>query len=116
MLRIGRTVLALEQPVNDALARIEEAPDERMEVADELATGTITSAIPQSLVATGSPPTSSDLNEASAVAPKALIANAASRPSAGRRGRWSVFDVLVVIASLAVLALSLVGLVWLLRS
>ena len=30
MVRIGRTVLALEEPVGDALARIEDAPDERM--------------------------------------------------------------------------------------
>jgi hypothetical protein len=116
MLRTGRTVLALEQPVHDALARIEEVPDERMDVADEFGTGTIPSGVPEGLIAAGASASSCAVNEARPVAPIALARKAASRPGAGRRGRWSMFDVLVVVASLAVLALSLAGLIWLLRS
>jgi len=116
MLRIGRTVLALEQPVQDALARIEGVADEFIKNVDESGHETIPSGVSEGLLLSGTGPTSPALAEAASPAPVAAIPNRASRGRVAQGVRWSAFDVLVVIAALAVLALSLVGLAWLLRS
>ncbi len=106
MVRIGRTVLALEEPIGHALADLERAEDESLPLDSTRA----------------NPPASSDAvgAEASAAGAAAAEAPLASVPPAKvsapkQRVRWSVADLLVMAAALSVLALSLAGLVWLLR-
>jgi pSer/pThr/pTyr-binding forkhead associated (FHA) protein len=112
MMRIGRSVLVLLEPVTDTLAAIEGASD--------LALGPET--IP-------SPSESDDHDRTGAPAPTVAgsvrppadvdVASARSTPRAAHpqeiRERWSATDALVMGAALGVLALSLAGLVWLLR-
>ncbi len=116
MLRIGRTVLALERPVHDALAQIEGVADEQVPELREPGIETIGSALPEGGSHEGASAGGSGLDAAASVAGVAFIPPRSSGPGVGRRGRWSMFDILVVVASLTVLGLSLAGLVWLLRS
>jgi pSer/pThr/pTyr-binding forkhead associated (FHA) protein len=102
MVRIGRTVLALREPVGDALASIEQAPDEAMAAEEPMAPA------PGPLPPSVPPPV-----EATSAAPVGPVPQAAL-PRA-RRGAWSVIDLTVMAAAVAVLALSIAGLVWLLR-
>jgi len=105
MVRVGRTVLALEEPLFETLARIEEAPDEPLPPD---ASAPPPPASPEA-------PASVPAPEPEGAAPVAAVptqqAPAASRPKHG----WSAFDLAVVAAAVSVLALSLAGLVWLLR-
>ncbi len=102
MVRVGRTVLALREPIGEALARIEQAPDEPMpEVAASAASET---------APTPAPP----FPAAAASAPAPVVAVQSGAPARPRRG-WSPLDLLVMATAVAVLALSLAGLVWLLR-
>jgi pSer/pThr/pTyr-binding forkhead associated (FHA) protein len=104
MLKVGRTVLALVEPVADALAEIEGAPDERLE-PDEV--GAPFRPAPQQLGEgagnLGSGPVA------------ALAEGGGAKTALGRRGTWSLLDLLVMGAALGVLALSLAGIFWLLR-
>ncbi len=105
MIQIGRTVLALEEPVSDALARIESASDEALAPESSPA-----AAPPGASEMTGSPDGSE--RGASAETPEAL----AAKPAKNRAvTTWSVADGLVMAAALLVLGLSLAGMVWLLR-
>jgi pSer/pThr/pTyr-binding forkhead associated (FHA) protein len=101
MVKVGRTVLALEVPLADALADLEAAPDEPLG-ATEFATPT-------------SRPDSTEGALPSPQDPTPTAANVATAPTTAGRAGWSVADVLVMVAALGVLALSLAGLVWLLR-
>jgi pSer/pThr/pTyr-binding forkhead associated (FHA) protein len=111
MVRLGRTVLALFEPVSAALARIEGAADETVD--------------PASLPAAPDGPERGQPEASAADAAKAVETQAArslrpaapSTPPARPKGGsgWSVTDALVMGAALCVLALSLAGLVWLLR-
>jgi pSer/pThr/pTyr-binding forkhead associated (FHA) protein len=108
MVRIGRTVLALEEPVGDALARIEDAPDERMPAQE----GVPSPPVP----APTAEPARSIALEPGGAAPMAVVPSRAE--TAGKRSRtgWSAADMMVMAAAIGVLALSIAGLVWLLRS
>jgi pSer/pThr/pTyr-binding forkhead associated (FHA) protein len=107
MVRIGRTVLALEEPVNLALAEIEDAADEQFAPEDAMKAGM------------NGPPRSDPA--CAVVASNEHLATHLDREpkreprAAGQRRRWSVLDLIVMAAALGVLALSLAGLVWLLR-
>jgi pSer/pThr/pTyr-binding forkhead associated (FHA) protein len=97
MMKIGRTVLALEEPVSDALAEIESAADEQLGLNDGIEAAV------------------NDPSKPGAASP--VIPSGERKPGiSGQRRRWSVLDVIVMAAALGVLALSLAGLVWLLRS
>jgi pSer/pThr/pTyr-binding forkhead associated (FHA) protein len=120
MMQIGRTVLALEEPLGDALARIESAPDEAMP-PDE-----IVAEPPKSAARPGSAPAAAPAGDAPAppsavLPPPASAGIAAPVPSSSatrarrRRAGWNAADFLVIAAALAVLGLSIAGLVWLLR-
>ncbi len=107
MLKVGRTVLALVEPVADALAEIEGAADEPLgpeEVGAPIQP---------------SPPITSQIGEGSGSRGDAPIASLAegggAKTALGPRGTWSLLDLLVMGAALGVLALSLVGIFWLLR-
>jgi pSer/pThr/pTyr-binding forkhead associated (FHA) protein len=92
VMRIGRTVLALEEPVSEALAQVESAPDEVLPVGDPI----------DSPAASLAPP---------ATAPVQVAGASAKRMHAG----WSIADILVMAAAFGVLAMSIAGLFWLLR-
>jgi hypothetical protein len=111
MMKIGRTVLALEEPLGDSLAYIEKMPDE-----------------PLSQEEVEAPPAEASPGDASAHAANVMVDPLNAGPSAAlagippaaatggrRRSGWSAADVLVMAAALSILALSLAGLVWLLR-
>lgn len=108
MVRIGRTVLALEEPVGDALARIEDAPDERMPALESVPA-------PPAPLPAAEPPTSI-AREAASAAPMAVVPQGAPSATARAGAGWSVADWMVMAAAIGVLALSIAGLVWLLRS
>ena len=113
MLRVGHTVLSLVEPIAEALAAIESAPDEALgagEVSSE-PPGTSAAAAPEG----GAAPLP-DLETPRSAAHDALSPSAETN-RAKRRPRpvWSATDVVVVSAAVGVLALSVAGLVWLLR-
>jgi len=95
MMRIGRTVLALVEPLGDALAKIESAPDEKLSAGDAVARPVAASALPAP-VTHGPPP------PAPALAPR-------------RRPRFSAVDLAVMVTAVCILGLSLAGLLWLLH-
>jgi|CZKU01.1.fsa_nt_gi pSer/pThr/pTyr-binding forkhead associated (FHA) protein len=105
MIRIGRTVLALEEPVTHTLAEIEQAPDEAANDAPPP---------PADPVAPASPSLSDIAGLPVPVAVGGLDPNTTPE-RAKAKGGWSVTDLLVMAAAVSVLALSLAGLVWLLR-
>ncbi len=108
MLRIGRTVLALEEPVSDALARIESVPDE------PLANDDVGPAPAPSTPALEPP--SSVAREAASAAPMAVVPTQQPTAPKGRpRSGWAPADLMVMAAAIGVLALSLAGLIYLLR-
>jgi pSer/pThr/pTyr-binding forkhead associated (FHA) protein len=101
MIRIGRTVLALDEPVSQTLGEIEHGPDEATDDAPPPPADAVVPAPPR--------------EGATAPAPvQALEPGRASTP-AKARGGWSATDLLVMAAAVSVLALSLAGLVWLLH-
>jgi pSer/pThr/pTyr-binding forkhead associated (FHA) protein len=104
MVRLGRTVLALEEPVSGALAEIESAPDERIPEDEPPAEPRASQVAP----APAPPP-----GAAAEAAPPGTAAKPARRPPPGR---WSVTDFAVMTAAITILALSLGGLAWLLRA
>ena len=112
MMQIGRTVLALEEPVSDALARIESAPDDALPIVDAFGA--------HFAPASASGGTASSLHvvgvqrESSSAAP--IVATSAA-PTATRRRRtdFSIADRVVMATAICVLALSVAGLVWLLH-
>jgi pSer/pThr/pTyr-binding forkhead associated (FHA) protein len=115
MVRIGRTVLALFEPLSAALATIESAADETVDTPSAPAApegGRVADAGPAPVVgadfATARPTRETDGS------PKPAPPVLAMGRSTGGAG-WSVTDALVMGAALCVLALSLAGLVWLLR-
>jgi pSer/pThr/pTyr-binding forkhead associated (FHA) protein len=105
MVRIGRTVLALEEPISHALADLERAADEPLRAEEE------TAAPPRPSVPAGAEPPGPP--EGTPAAPIVAAPEAASRSAP--RVRWSAADLLVMAAAVTVLVLSLAGLVWLLR-
>ena len=89
MVRIGRTVLALDEPVRHALADLERAPDEPLRGGGAVAAApSVAAAAPsaaEGLAANASP---------GAATPPKSLPPASSRP-AKERPRWSVADLLV---------------------
>jgi pSer/pThr/pTyr-binding forkhead associated (FHA) protein len=117
MIRVGSTVIALDEPVADALLSLEEAADEPFHDSDI--------APPPGSMA---PPKSDRPSEASLPSDKAIaIESHASSPIVAvepvapiaatkrRRSGWSPTDIAIVIAAIALIVVSLAGLVWLLR-
>lgn len=102
VVQVGRTVLSLREPVSEALARIESAPDEA--VAEEA---------PPPPPPVEAPPAVEPAAPASSSAPVAVVPSA---PPPKRRGRsWGSVEFLTMAAAFAILALSLAGIVWLLK-
>ncbi|HLK36343.1 MAG TPA: FHA domain-containing protein [Polyangiaceae bacterium] len=115
VVRIGRTVLALQEPLAEALAAIEGRPDEEISVVDapqEAAPSPVpTEAATQGDSSLGEPASESD---SAGVAVE--VASSARGAAKGKPGAaWSLVDRIAVAAALGVMALSLAGLVWLFR-
>jgi pSer/pThr/pTyr-binding forkhead associated (FHA) protein len=105
VVQIGKTVIALEEPTALALAAVEAAADEPL-VPDEASR-------PDATPASVSPRLAPEPTQASAMG---AAPPAAMKPRrGGRSGGWSIADFAVMAAAAAVLALSLAGLLWLLR-
>jgi pSer/pThr/pTyr-binding forkhead associated (FHA) protein len=125
MVRVARTVLALDEPVATALGTLEDATDEAMKDGDAPeAPPALGARRPEQQTDEG-PPAASEGSPPGIAADAAPIADvdAASRKAAqnattvrSKRASWSTTDLAVVGAALAVIALSIAGLVWLLRS
>jgi pSer/pThr/pTyr-binding forkhead associated (FHA) protein len=101
MMRVGRSVFALEEPVGEALARIERAPDEVL--ASEPVAPAVGSVTAVALVERGEAPVVALQTDGVPAQPKV------------RRAGLSLTDSLVVATAVGVLAASIAGLVWLLR-
>jgi pSer/pThr/pTyr-binding forkhead associated (FHA) protein len=115
-LRVARTVIALEEPVGEALIELESAPDEILPIHDG-APAPPPRSIPESeATPSNAPPSSGPHPGPSSAAPIAPAPPAAVRRSARKKGAgWGVADIVVMLAALAILGLSIAGLVWLLR-
>jgi pSer/pThr/pTyr-binding forkhead associated (FHA) protein len=111
MVRMGRTVLALEEPVASALAEAESVTDEEMppEAPPAAAPEPAADGLVRGRSAADAPPPTEGPSGAQAPGP------GPKRPVA-RRGRWSIMDLVVMSTALAILGLSLAGLAWLLRA
>lgn len=112
MVRIGNTVLALEEPVADALTEIERSVDEPVAPED-------VPPAPKTLASPAAGPPPSSLDPPASSAPIASIEKpAVSRPppSSKRAPTFAAADLLVVAAAIAIIAASIGGLVWLLKS
>jgi pSer/pThr/pTyr-binding forkhead associated (FHA) protein len=106
MLKVGRTVLALVEPVADALAEIEALADEPLEPEE---VGSPAQPLAQVTAQVG------EGSRSLGNMPVAVLAEGGAKAALGRRGAWSLLDVLVMGTALGVLALSLAGIFWLLR-
>jgi pSer/pThr/pTyr-binding forkhead associated (FHA) protein len=106
ILAIGNVRLACDDPVGAALEELERAADERMP-ANEIV------GPPRSEQKPRPAPLSAD----PAPKPSSRPAKAfSSLPLSSRPGAWTLTDVLVALLAVAVLCLSVAGLVWLIRS
>jgi hypothetical protein len=116
MMRLGRTVLALVEPVDELLAEIESAPDEA------LAPGAPVAPPSTSIDSGTSDSPAAAYEEADEVrsdnaAQPSSPPRAEEAPRAPQKARtvWSIMDFIVMSAALGLLILSIAGLAWLLR-
>lgn len=106
ILAIGNVRLACDDPVGSALDELERAADERMPANEVIEP-------PKNTEAPAPPPPASEPSaQPSARSSRPL----SSLPRSSRPGGWTATDVLVAFLALAVLGLSVAGLVWLIRS
>lgn len=111
MVRIGQSVLALEEPIGSMLAELAALPDEKLPAAEEPAPP------PSSLAGPPTPPPAPEPAPAAPVAPRPVV-EAKSEPTAVRRKSartWGVVDYAVVGVAIVIIGASLAGLVWVLR-
>jgi pSer/pThr/pTyr-binding forkhead associated (FHA) protein len=106
LLCVGKTLLALDEPTAVALAELEQADDEPIREGE---------VEPAPAPLSTSEPPASAAPEPMAQAPIAEIPKP-EEPEPAKDGRWTATDFVVVFAAIAIIALSLAGLVWLLRS
>lgn len=105
MLRIGRTVLTFEDPVVNALAQIESLEDEPIP-ADE----------PVEPPPSASPPMSARPPADVPQLPRPSASPPAQHDPVRSERHWTPTDVLVVVLAVVTIAMSVAGLVWLLKS
>jgi pSer/pThr/pTyr-binding forkhead associated (FHA) protein len=119
VLRVGATVIALEEPVATALTELEQCADEAVDKDDiPPAPKTLASPGGASGGASGEKngaPESFEAPPASS-APIASIPASSRVPASQRRASFAPTDLLVVAVAIAIIATSIGGLVWLLRS
>jgi pSer/pThr/pTyr-binding forkhead associated (FHA) protein len=104
MLQVGQSVLALSEPVADALAELEASEDE---------------ALPEDGAPPPPPPSSQQAtggHSSNAPAPVAVPAGPAAKPRPRETVGWSLTDLAVAGAAILVILLSAAGLYWLLKT
>lgn len=115
MVRIGRSVLALEEPVSVALAELESAVDEPLAEADAPPPPPSVHAEPPPPAPEEPPPPSSQHVPSIAGGPIAEVATVPQPTPPPKRRAWTMTDVLVVLVAVSVIGASLAALVWVLR-
>jgi pSer/pThr/pTyr-binding forkhead associated (FHA) protein len=122
MARLGVTVLALDEPVSAALAELEAAADEAMREEDipPEPRDAPAQVVPEASVASPAPASAGPRSAAGpsvGAAPIAdLAVDTAEMVRVPRKARgWTLTDILVVTVALGIIAVSLAGLVWVLR-
>lgn len=124
MVRVGASVLALEEPVARALEELEAGPDEKLPT-DEVHEPPEPLGPPEPVA----PPSTTPASEPAPVsvvastrgqapiaeAPPPPAAIAAPRAAARKKRAWTTMDVLVILVAAGVIAASAAGFVWLLR-
>lgn len=114
MVRIGVSVLALEEPVSAVLSDLEAADDEP--IRDEDAPhAPAPLALPAAEEADPDLPPASRAEAAHAAPIAAVAASPAGAGAPPPKRAWTATDLLVVFVALAVIGASLVGLVWIVR-
>lgn len=118
LLRVGANLLSYDDPVSEALAELERAADERMR-DDDLIDAPNVSPDPSEAEADAALDDASPL--AAELGPRAAspIAQVPERTSAKRahdRRGWNLTDAVVALIAIAVLAVSLLGLLWLFKA
>lgn len=114
MMQIGSAVLALEEPVRDALARIENAPDESLSAGDPVAPPPRSISSPEGTGASDQHNASGGHSDSPSAAPMERVTSHANSWRQ-ERARFSIADVAVMATAIGVLAASIAGLLWLLR-
>jgi pSer/pThr/pTyr-binding forkhead associated (FHA) protein len=112
MIKMGQTVLALEEPVVQALALIENSADEPFALAAAPAGLAPVSEAAAVIDGEFGPEGGTPRQD---VADRPLSAPNSAAMQRPRRTGWSVTDLVVMTAAVGVLVLSLAGLVWLMR-
>jgi pSer/pThr/pTyr-binding forkhead associated (FHA) protein len=118
LMRIGRTVIALEEPAQYALEELEAAADERIPEAESPPPPPPSSkALPASRKSSPgeepAPPPSVRSPGAAPIARVGDVITKSSTTTAPRR--WTATDLLVIVIALSVIGISIAGLVWLLK-
>jgi pSer/pThr/pTyr-binding forkhead associated (FHA) protein len=109
VLEIGKTKLSYDDPVGRALEELESAPDERLDDGELIDPPKLPDdRTGSSVTSTGVPPSPSRRG--------APVASRPRRPEGTEQTGWTVTDVLVATLAVIVLAVSIGGLVWLMRS
>jgi len=108
LVRLGKTALTLDEPAAAALAELEDAEDEPINAEDVPPMPPTSSKLPLGAPGTntGGAPIADIVNTPMQSTPAVRVAP---------KHRWSATDLAVVAAALVVMALSIAGLVWLLR-
>jgi pSer/pThr/pTyr-binding forkhead associated (FHA) protein len=114
-LRIGKNTFAYEHPAIDALAELERAADEKIRADEPIPPPDVVP--PPGASEPGPKPTKGAADAGAADAGAAPIAEVPRRNDAIKRTKagWNSTDFIVVLLALGVLALSVVGLFWLLK-
>lgn len=110
VVRMGASVLALEEPVAAALAELESAPEEPVAPED-------VPPAPKSQKEMAAPPPSArrEGGDAPIVNVSAAMAGATTVPTRKKKSTISQSDVLIAVVAIVVLGLSIAGLVWVLK-
>lgn len=111
MVRIGQTVLALEEPVGSMLAELAALPDEKLPAAEEPPPP------PSSTLAGPPTPPVAAAPEPAAPVPIAAVPSSRSEPTVRRprKHTWGLVDYAVIGVAVLIIAASIAGLVWVLR-
>lgn len=113
MLRVGKTVLALEEPASRALDELEAAADELIPAGERPAEPP---SPPGAKPAEEAPEEPKPVSQRQpGAAPIAQVGPVVTRATTTSRGRFSTTDVVVGLVAIAVIGLSVAGLVWLLK-
>ncbi len=119
MVRLARSVIALDEPVSAVLAELEAAADEVVPEAAAPPPPPPSELAAPASAAGGAPPPSAAPPPESRMAAPAPIAEVGSRTATTvvrpRRRVWTAADIMVVTIAIAVIAASVAGLVWVLR-